>query len=281
MTTRTAVQPSRIVVAGMVADQYGDDDQRAPLLLLHGLTYSRRTWRPVLDELHRLDPGRRVLVPDLPAQGESPAQPPHSFAHLLDLLHEAVEQVGWEAPVVVGHSHAGGLAAMYAAYYPCRGFVSVDSTPADVPALVSLLKQVEPLLRSADYTRVWQQLEDSMQLSLLPPAMRRVVEEACTPKQDLLLSYWDELLGWSDADVTAMVDGILAALSTRDVPGVLVLGNPPSPALRDLLASGRSPGLQATVEAWSPSGHFPHLAHVTRFAELLAGTAAWAAPRLP
>ncbi len=33
---------------------------------------------------------------------------------------------------------------------------------------------------------------------------------------------------------------------------------------------------QASASSWPGSGHFPHLAHPRRFAELLAGTATWA-----
>lgn len=280
MTAGPAAEASRTVLADMVADRYGDDDERAPLVLLHGLTFRRQTWRPVLDELSRLDPGRRVLVLDLPGHGESPSQLPHTFAHLVDLLHEAALQADLQAPILVGHSHAGGLAAMYAARHPSRGFVTVDSAPADVPAFVRLLRQFEPTLRSPDFARVWEHLEASFQLDRLPRPMRDLVEETCTPKQDLLLGYWDELLAWSEADVAAMLDGVLAGLHARHVPQVLVLGNAPSPALREFLAGGSRAHAELMVEDWSPSGHFPHLAHVSRFAELLARTGAWTAPTL-
>ena len=66
MATPSTPEPTRLVLAGMAGDSYGTDDDRAPLVLLHGLTFSRRTWRPVLDELLRVDPDRRVLVLDLP-----------------------------------------------------------------------------------------------------------------------------------------------------------------------------------------------------------------------
>src|SRR5262245_44968604 len=59
-------QPTPSRFAGLAGDLIGDDPGSAPLLLLHGLTYDRRSWQPVLRELRHLDPDRRVLSLDLP-----------------------------------------------------------------------------------------------------------------------------------------------------------------------------------------------------------------------
>ena len=58
--------------ADLVADASGDDDGRPALVLLHGLSFDRTSWRPVLDELDALDPGRHVVAVDLPGHGASP-----------------------------------------------------------------------------------------------------------------------------------------------------------------------------------------------------------------
>ncbi len=82
--------------------------QGRPLVLLHGLHDSHRTWRRVGPALAR---GRRVIMPDLPGHGLS-ARPDASY------------ELGWYAQVmgawldalhlddvdVVGHSFGGGLA---------------------------------------------------------------------------------------------------------------------------------------------------------------------------
>jgi pimeloyl-ACP methyl ester carboxylesterase len=57
-------KPMRFL-ARLAADEYGDSDELAPLVLLHGLTFDRGLWLPVLNELRRTDPRRRVLVIDL------------------------------------------------------------------------------------------------------------------------------------------------------------------------------------------------------------------------
>src|SRR5258708_16834299 len=62
-------------LAGLAADDYGTSDDRAPLVLLHGLTFDRSLWQPPIAELHHIDPGRRVLPLDLPRHGSSPERP--------------------------------------------------------------------------------------------------------------------------------------------------------------------------------------------------------------
>src|SRR6516225_3243646 len=51
----------------LAGDSYGGfDDERAPLVLLHGLAFDRRQWGPAVNELRLIDDHRRVLVVDLP-----------------------------------------------------------------------------------------------------------------------------------------------------------------------------------------------------------------------
>ena len=59
-------------LAGLAADDYGLSDDRAPLMLLHGLTFDRNLWRPALAELSRIDPNRQILALDLPGHSASP-----------------------------------------------------------------------------------------------------------------------------------------------------------------------------------------------------------------
>src|SRR5260370_21552738 len=71
MATRT--------LAGLAADDYGHSDDRAPLVLLHGLTFDRSLWRPSLAELYRIDPGPRALAPHLPGHGAPPPSPSYDL----------------------------------------------------------------------------------------------------------------------------------------------------------------------------------------------------------
>lgn len=277
MATPSTPEPTRLVLAGMAGDSYGTDDDRAPLVLLHGLTFSRRTWRPVLDELFRVDPDRRVLVLDLPGHGESPSQLPHTTPHIVQLVHDAVREAGLDAPVLVGHSIAGGFVTVYPTMFPSRGAVNVDAVPSDLEPLVRTLKQAETLIRGAEFPAVWAELQQGFQLHALPAEMRAVVEATCTPRQEVAISYWSELFEQPTEAVPPMMAAVSSALAAQNIPYLLVTGNEPAPELYEFF---RTSGLAARVEIWPGAGHFPHLARVKDFAALLGETGSWpAAPR--
>ena len=272
MATLSTPEPKTLVLAGMQADSYGVDDHRAPLVLLHGLSFDRRTWQPVLDELFRIDPDRRVLVLDLPGHGGSPSQLPHTTKHILALVHSAAGEAGLDAPVLVGHSISGGFVTAYGAMFPCRGVVNIDALPTDLEMFARGLKQLEPQIRGAGFGAAWAKLEAGFQLHLLPAGMRTVVESTCAPRQDIAISYWSELLEQPAEAIAPVLAGAGAALAAKGLPYVLVTGHTPAPALAQFFAAR---GLAARIEAWDGTGHFPHLAHPARFAELLATTAGW------
>src|SRR5205823_10589415 len=104
---------------------YDDEGAGSPVVFLHGLTFDRRTWRPIIG---RLDGCVRSIAIDLPAHGDSDGAP----APLGQVAAQVHELLGWlaaDGPVVVGHSMSGGLASFYAATYPSCGLVIVDNGP--------------------------------------------------------------------------------------------------------------------------------------------------------
>ena len=89
----------------LAGDSYGGfDDERAPLVLLHGLAFDRRQWGPAVNELRLIDDHRRVLVVDLPGHGDSPRFAPYASDEVVDAIHQTMVAAGMGEPVVVGHS---------------------------------------------------------------------------------------------------------------------------------------------------------------------------------
>lgn len=107
-------------------DDTGDDRESPPIVLLHGLTFDRRTWRPIIDTFRTQDRARRVLALDLPGHGESPPLPSHDLPLVAAVVHDALRAAGVERPVMVGHSISGVLMSLYAATCPVAGVVNVD-----------------------------------------------------------------------------------------------------------------------------------------------------------
>src|ERR1700704_3809703 len=81
-----------------------------PLLLVHGLGLSWRSWEPVLDALEvRHD----VVSIDLPGFGESPPLPDDAVptaTRLADAVESELDRLGLETPAVVGNSLGGWVA---------------------------------------------------------------------------------------------------------------------------------------------------------------------------
>ena len=80
-----------------------------PLVLVHGLGLSWRSWQPVLDAL---EGSHDVVAIDLPGFGDSP--PPDraalSPARLADAVESEIDRLGLESPAVVGNSLGGWVA---------------------------------------------------------------------------------------------------------------------------------------------------------------------------
>lgn len=79
-----------------------------PVILLHGLADSHRTWRRVVDLLSR---EHRVLMLDLPGHGLS-GRPdaPYTLSWYADMVAGWMDAVGLERAHVCGHSFGGGVA---------------------------------------------------------------------------------------------------------------------------------------------------------------------------
>jgi pimeloyl-ACP methyl ester carboxylesterase len=268
-----AQEPDTQARPALAGDDSGSPDHRAPLVLLHGLTFNRSLWNPALAGLQQIDPDRRVLALDLPGHGESPDWSSYDIESVADGVYRAVEQAQLQSPVVVGHSISAVIATLYAARYPTRGVINIDQS-LQVAPFANLVRSLADKLRGPNFPAVWEMFAANMRIELLPESAQELVRSTSRPRQELVLGYWRELL---DRPTDELADLAAAALTTvRDagLPYLVVAGNPLEPAYKQWLTD-MLPQVKITV--WPGSGHFPHLAHPDRFAECLATTARWTA----
>jgi pimeloyl-ACP methyl ester carboxylesterase len=190
---------------------------------------------------------------------------------LAPVIREAVEEAGLRSPVLVGHSAGGVLATIYASRYPTSGVVNVDQ-PLLTEPFAQVLRAHEATLRGPDYATVWDMMVAGMHTDLLPPQAQQLLRTISDPRQDLLLGYWEEVLTASPTELADRIGAGLAALHRTGVPYHTVFGQIPSAAYQTWLAD-TLPDAVSTV--LPDSGHFPQLAHPTRFARVLASTARW------
>jgi pimeloyl-ACP methyl ester carboxylesterase len=269
--------PTRITTqyAGLVADSSGHDDGRPPLVLLHGLTFDRTTWRPVLDELDVVDPERRIVALDLPDHGESAPLPSHDLELVAATVDSAIQAAGLARPVLVGHSISGVIASIYAALYPTAGVVCVDAS-LRVRPFAEMLAPLAAVIRGPGYQQVWSELDASMHAERLEAQGQAIVRATSRPKQDQFVTYQRELFDVPVTELEGRVHVVLAVLRAAGRPYSVIAGDGVGPEDERWLLE-RLP--QATVEVWPGTGHFPFLAHPRRFAERLAATAAWPTDR--
>jgi pimeloyl-ACP methyl ester carboxylesterase len=256
---------------GLAAGIRGEAGAAPPLVLLHGLTFDRSTWGPVVHQLSLLEPSRLIVAFDLPGHGESDAQDDDKTEAVVATLDRAVTEAGLSAPVMVGHSVSGVIATLYAARHPTRGVVNVDQ-PLDATAFAELVQSLEARLRGPEFAELWSMFETSLHLELLPGPEQQLVRSTMQPRQDLVLGYWSQVFEVPIPTLNAMVDAALAEVRRRSVHYTFVSGSAVDPNHEEWLGV-RLP--EAQVVSWPNSGHFPQLAHPEAFARLLHQTAAW------
>jgi pimeloyl-ACP methyl ester carboxylesterase len=115
-----------------------DDPEAIPLVFWHALgsatsgTYLAEI-APGLARRH----GLRVVAPDAPGFGRSPALPREAYAldATVDLLRALIERMGLQRPIVAGHSWGGVVASLLAARpdIHARGLILLDSGHLDYP----------------------------------------------------------------------------------------------------------------------------------------------------
>jgi pimeloyl-ACP methyl ester carboxylesterase len=229
-----------------------------PVVLLPGLTFDGRCWRPIVDRL-----GQEVctVAIDLPAHGASPG-PPCDLDEVATQVHGVLESLEVAEPIVVGHSMSGAVAMIYASRFPVRGAVIVDS-PVDLRPFARLVQSLAPALRGPGFADAFGVFERSMGLDLIPEPLRTATLEAHEVRREVVLGYWDELLRSDAEQLQAGVEQIAAGI---DAPCLAVFGRSLSREESDYLR-GLLPGAQ--VEQWPGRGHFVHLVEPDRFAARL------------
>lgn len=192
----------------------------APTVLLHGLTFDRTTWRPVVD---RLAGEFRCVAIDLPGHGGTPG-PPRPMAEIAEDVHRLLTTLEIERPVLVGHSMGAVLAVVYAAAFPVRGVVTVDQS-LDLKPLADLLRRLEPSLRGDGFTSAFEPFRRDIGVHNLPEPERGRVAASQRVHQEVVLGYFDELLQQAPERSETSLGSLL---ETIDAPLLAVFGRGPA-----------------------------------------------------
>ena len=270
MTHLEELTAERIRWAGLAGRAHGNPDRTAgAFVLLHGLTFDRHMWDPVLDALPE---DRRAIAFDLPGHGGSRALDRPGLEPAVDAIHEAVLDAGVEAPIVVGHSIGGPLATIYAATHEASGVVVVDA-PLRFEPFAAQLRAHREQLSGDDFDAVWEPYRRSMRLDLLTAGQRRLLRAGDHASRDVVLGYQHDLLEVPLDEVLRRRSEGLEALRRKGTPYLALHAKPVDPAESAFVNEGLP---QAELVVWPVWHHFPHVAAPDRFAVLLTQFAATA-----
>lgn len=229
------------------------------IVLVHGITESRRTWDPLFPKF--LAEEHRVVLVDLRGHGDSSKVPPYDLATMARDLGAVLQAEGVDDALLVGHSLGGAVVSAYAAGGPCRGVVNVDQ-PLALSGFKELLGQLEPALKGSEAEfqgaigAVFEQMAGP-----LAGHERRRVDSLRVADQDVVLGVWDMVFTASADELDAVVDELAGAIT---VPYLSLHGIDPGPDYADWLTSKLA---NATVEVWPDLGHYPHLIEHDRFVQ--------------
>lgn len=243
---------------GVSIDYFAAGEGR-PLVLVHGITESRRTWDPLLAPL--LAAGYRVIAVDLRGHGGSSRVAPYDLATMAGDLTAVLEAEDADDALLVGHSLGGVVVSAYAAGGPCRGVVNVDQ-PLALSRFQEVLRDLQPMLEGDAETfqgaiaAIFEQMAGP-----LVGAERWRVEHLRAAEPEVVLGVWEVLFTATAADLDAVVDTLATAIT---VPYLSLHGIDPGPDYAAWL-TGKIP--TAAVEVWADRGHYPHLIEQQRFVD--------------
>ena len=262
MATTTHAYPAGRTRWGGLAGRELKGDAQPGFVLLHGLTFDRRMWGPILDALPA---GRRALAFDLPGHGASPMLDARGLAPVVRAIHAAVQDAGIERPVMIGHSIGGPLASIYAGECPTAGVISIEA-PIRLEGLAAGFRRAAPYLRGPGFEEAWARFRDSWRIDLVPADRMPLLEVAHDASQEVVLAYQSDLLDRPLEDVVAWRDRGIEQVALSGIPYVTLHANPLDPAdarwLRERLP-------RAEMLVWPVGHHFPHLEWPQEFADLM------------
>jgi pimeloyl-ACP methyl ester carboxylesterase len=232
-----------------------------PVVLLHGLTDSHRSYEPVLAEL---PDALHVIAPT--ARGHGDAGKPeggYDAARMAEDVVDVMDALGIERAVLAGHSMGSWSARRVAAAHPDRvlGLVLAGAFGSfhDKPDMHELLADFDELADPIDpaYARAWQ--DSTLALPTPESFMEMIVEETCKPPAHV----------WRGA-FRGLVEDLPLPAGTISAPTLLCWGE------RDAMVPGSDqdkllhdiPG--AELRVYENGGHALHWERPARFAADLA-----------
>lgn len=254
---------SKTIQVGDIQWRYseGGKTDRPVLILVHGLSGSRDNWNRVA---RYLTPYYRVIVPDLPAHGDTKVADNFdlSIPNLTEKLRRFAESVNAEEAHIAGHSMGGAIAMLYTGQYPTqtKSLFLVSAAGVYKTANTPFLKDPSQLSRMivtkpGDFDRVFQLV--SSKPPFLPKEIKVQQEKLMIQQSNGTRKMVDSLIAMSKLFTP---DSFAMLMRMIDVPTLILWGEQDqiinadvAKELKSLIKTAREPIIMSGI------GHLPIL----------------------
>lgn len=228
----------------------------SPIVFVHGLTYDRRLWAPVVERLR--DEYACVNI-DLPGHGASLDAQTYDLDVVADNIHELIDRLELANPVMVGHSISGLIVGFYASLYPTAGIVTSDQTLRTTPFAERLWGMREQL-QSPAFPGIWRAIESQLGIDLIAERYRpgrKSLEPAARGRAWLLRTIFE-------VAPAELQERLVEIIGKIDVPFTAIFGEEVDPDYCGWLTALVP---QCELVVFPNAGHFPHLVDSDRFSD--------------
>ncbi len=225
-----------------------------PILFLHGLSFDSSMWVPAIEYLAR---HYRCLAVDLPGHGNSSDRPNYDLEEITNELHDLVEYLALQYPIVVGSALGAVLATLYAAAYPVALVVNIDQ-PLYISPFIDMLHGMKSDLTGDNFQATVQRIVATPERNGVPDRYLKLV--VSRPRQDVVLGYWSLLLDSTPAEIEALIRTKLRAISA---PYLAIHSAPVADFYRGWLSEQLN---RLEIVVIPESERFPHLTDPESFA---------------
>src|SRR5271165_4384559 len=102
---------------------YDKAGQGRPIIFIHGLSYDRRIWQPIVK---LLSADFACVSLDIPGHGDSSDSAAYDLDSVAQQVKELADALHISEPIIVGHSIGAVIAAVYASQFATGALVMVD-----------------------------------------------------------------------------------------------------------------------------------------------------------
>ena len=254
---------------------WGEMGAGPPLVLLHGLMDSHRTWRrcvpPLADRF-------RCLMPDLPGHGLS-GRPdaPYTLSWFSTLLASWMEEIGVPRAHLCGHSYGGGIA---------QWMILEQRERVERLALVSaggLGRSVAAGMRFASFPLLGRTLTPLALRHIMPRLLPRASGLLGNPEPEEIERFLEmQRIPGTERAFQRSLEGVINFFGqymqtiqrsgeVGDIPPVALFWGARDPIIPIRHARAVTRGSEGiTLTSYPRTGHYPHLEEPERFARDLA-----------